>query len=319
MESSGIRKKRIKLSIISAAYNEEEVLPYFIERCERMAESLLAARSIDDYELLIVNDGSTDDTWMIIQEHNKRNHRIRGVRFSRNFGHHSAITAGLDYAKGDFIVYLDSDLQAQPEDIPRVFEEFLKGFDLVWGVAGERRDSFPIRLGSKVFYWVFNKIAGVRIPKEAVIAACSRVVAENIKKLKEVRQFSLAQWTYVGFRTSFIEVEKEERARGSIKYTLMRRVNLALGGLMGYSKLPLKVSSVVGCIMSFIGIASGVYIVLRKILFGIAIAGYASLFAAITLFFGIQFLLLWIMGEYLGIVVDEVKKRPSYIIAEVVE
>lgn len=309
----------MKLSIISAAYNEEEVLPRFIDRCERVGERLLGETRIEDYEVIIVNDGSTDNTWEIIRESHKRNQRIKGVRFSRNFGHHGAITAGLDFAKGDFIVYLDSDLQAQPEDIPGIFEEFLRGFDVVWGVARARKDSWSIQLGSRFFYWIFNKIAGVSIPREAVIAGCSKIVAENIKRLREVRQFALAQWAYVGFRTSFVEVEKKEREGGSVKYSLAKRANLALAGLIGFSKLPLKIASLVGCVMSFVGIALGVYIVFRKLAYGISIAGYASLFAAITFFFGIQFLLLWILGEYLGIVVDEVKKRPVYIIAEVVD
>ncbi len=307
------------LSIISPAYNEEEVLPHFIERVEKVCNNLLTDKEIRDYEVIIVNDGSTDNSWNIIKENHKKNSRIKGVRFSRNFGHHSAITAGLDHAKGDFIVYMDSDLQAQPEDIPRIFREFLNGFDVIWGVAKERKDTFLITLGSKVFYWIFNKIAGTKVPKEAVIAGCNRIVAENIKRLKEVRQFSLAQWTYVGFKTSFIEVDKKERFKGAIKYSFFKRVNLALVGLIGFSKFPLKISSLVGFVMSSIGFLFGVYIVLRKLLLGIPVAGYASLFAVITFFFGIQFLILGIMGEYIGIIIDEVKKRPIYIIAEVLE
>jgi glycosyltransferase involved in cell wall biosynthesis len=309
----------MKLSIISPAYNEEEVLPYFILRVEKVCEKLLADDEIKDYEVVITNDGSTDNTWDIIKENHARNSRIKGVKFSKNFGHHSAITAGLDHAKGDFIVYMDSDLQAQPEDIPRTFREFLNGFDVVWGVAKKRKETFLITLGSKAFYWIFNKIAGTKVPKEAVIAGCSRIVAENIKRLKEVRQFSLAQWTYVGFRTSFIEVDKKERLKGIKKYSFIKRVNLALVGLIGFSKFPLRISSFMGFMMSFIGFTSGIYIILRKIILGISVAGYASLFAAVTFFFGIQFLILGIMGEYIGIIIDEVKKRPVYIVAEILD
>ncbi len=307
------------LSIISPAYNEEAVLPHFIERIEKTCNSLLTHQDIKNYEIIIINDGSTDNTWDIIRKNHERNNRIKGVRFSRNFGHHSAISAGLDHAKGDFIVYMDSDLQAQPEDIPKLLKEFLKGFDIVWGIAKERKDTFLVMLGSRIFYWIFNKISGTKVPKQAIIVGCSRVVADNIKRLREVRQFSLAQWTYVGFRTSFIEVDKKERLKGIKKYSFIKRVNLALVGLIGFSKFPLKISSFIGFMMSFIGFTSGIYIILRKIILGISVAGYASLFAAVTFFFGIQFLILGIMGEYIGIIIDEVKKRPVYIVAEILE
>jgi dolichol-phosphate mannosyltransferase len=309
----------MKLSLISPAYNEEEVLPYFITRVEDVFNNLLKNNDIDDYEIILINDGSTDHSWDIIKESRMKNSKIKGIRFSRNFGHHSAISAGLDYAQGDFVVYMDSDLQAQPEDIPRILQEFQRGFDIVWGVSKERKDTFFIMLGSKVFYWIFNKISGVKVPKKAVIAGCSKIVADNIKRLQETRQFSLAQWTYVGFKTSSVEVDKQERLRGAKKYGFFKRVNLALVGLVGFSKFPLKISSFIGFIMSIIGFSSGLYVILRKIILGISMEGYASLFAAITFFFGILFLILGIMGEYIGIIVDEVKRRPVYIVAEVLE
>lgn len=309
----------MKLSIISPAYNEDEVLPYFIERVENVCNELVEKGNINTYEVIIVNDGSYDRTWDIIKQNNGRNSKIRGIKFSRNFGHHAAITAGLDYAKGDFVVYMDSDLQAQPEDIPRFLNEFRNGYDVVWGVTKERKDSFLVSFGSRVFYSIFNKIAGTKVPKDAIIAGCSRKAAENIKSLKEVRQFAVAQWTYVGFNTSFIEVEKKERFRGSIKYSLLKRINLALIGLIGFSKLPLKISSFLGFFMSLIGMTLGTYIVLRKLLLGIPVAGYASLFAAITFLFGIQFLILGIIGEYIGIIIDEVKRRPVYIVEDILE
>ncbi len=307
----------MKLSIISPAYNEEEVIPYFIERTENVCEGLLKKQIIKDYEVIIIDDGSTDNTWNIIEKNYLRNTKIRGIKFSRNFGHHSAVTAGLDYVKGDFVIYMDSDLQAQPEDIPKLLREFSKGFEIIWGVAKERKDGPLVVLGSKVFYWIFNKISGIKVPKEAVIVGCSRTVAENIKRLKEIRQFSLAQWTYVGFKTSFIEVDKKERFKGKVKYNFPKRINLALVGLIGFSKFPLKISSFIGFAMSFTGFLLGFYILLRKLLFGISAPGYASLFIAITIFFGIQFLILGIMGEYIGIIIDEVKKRPIYIIEEI--
>lgn len=309
----------MKLSIISPAYNEEEVLPYFISRAEKVCDNLIANDEIQDYEILIVNDGSTDNTWDIIKEHHKNNQRIKGLKFSRNFGHHSTTIAGLDYVKGDFAIFMDSDLQAQPEDVLKLLQEFKKGFDVVWGIAKKRKDNFWIRLSSKLFYLMFNKISGMKLPVETVMAGCSKLAFNYIRQLREVRQFAPALWMYVGFKSSFIELEKKERFKGSIKYSFTNRIKLALIGLIGFSKFPLKISSFAGFFMSIIGFALGGYMVFRKFFYGIPIAGYASLFAAITFFFGIQFLILGIIGEYIGIIIDEVKRRLTYIVEEVLE
>ncbi len=307
----------VKLSIISPAYNEEDVLPYFFERGERVCESLLKCGDIKDYEIIIVNDGSMDTTWDIIKENHKRNPKIKGVKFSRNFGHHSAILAGLDHANGDLVVYMDSDLQAQPEDIPKLLKEFSKGFNMVWGVAKKREDNFVIRLGSKFFYGIFNKITGVRVPKQPIMAGASKLAAKHIKQLREIRQFSLAQWTYVGLKTSYIEVDKKERFKGEIKYNWAKRFNLALDGIVGFSKFPLKISSYLGFVMSFVGFSFGIYMICKKLIFGGVVPGYTSIIATITFLFGVLFLILGIIGEYMGIIIDEVKKRPIYIVEEV--
>jgi len=307
----------LKVSIISPAYNEEEVLPFFIERVEKVCEKLSNTARVKDYEVLIIDDGSTDNTWAIIKNSHVRNQKIRGIKFSRNFGHHGTTVAGLDHATGDFIIFMDSDLQAQPEDIPKLLDEYSKGNDLVWGIARERKDNFLITLSSKLFYWVFNKIAGVKIFNENVMAGCSQVAAGHIRSMREVRQFAPAIWKYVGFRNSVIELEKKGRFKGSVKYNFKKRLNLALVSVVGFSKFPLKISSVLGFIMSLVGISLGVYIVIIKFIRGIPVPGYTSLFASLMFFLGIQFLILGILGEYVGIILDEVKRRPIYIAEEV--
>jgi dolichol-phosphate mannosyltransferase len=309
----------MKLSIISPAYNEDEVLPHFIGRTEKVCDNLLKSQAITDYEIIIIDDGSTDNTWGVIDKNHRRNANIRGVKFSRNFGQHSSILAGLDHADGDFVVFLDSDLQAQPEDIPNLLQESFKGYDMVWGVARERKDTFIIRASSRIFYWIFNKIAGVRVPKEPIIACASKRAVNHIRKLREVRQFSLAQWVYVGFKTTYIEVDKKERLKGEVKYNFLKRANLAVISIVGFSKLPLQISNFIGFFMSLIGLGLGFFMVSLKLFLGIPVPGYASIIAAITFFFGIQFMILGIMGEYIGIIMDEVKRRPIYIVEEILE
>jgi polyisoprenyl-phosphate glycosyltransferase len=306
----------MKLSVISPAFNEEEVLPFFIDRLNAVFSNMIRNNSISNFELIIVDDGSIDNTWSIIKQNNSQTPQIKGMRFSRNFGHHSAIAAGLEHATGDVIIYMDSDLQAQPEDIPKLLSKFSEGIDVVWGVASKRDDSFLIKFCSSLFYKLFNKIAGVSVPRGIVMAGFSKKVVDNINKLKEVRQFSLAQWSYVGFASASIPIEKMGRFKGSAKYSFLKRLSLALNGVIGFSTLPLKISSYIGFIMAPIGLILGMYVVLRKLLFDIPVIGYASIFAAMTFFFGIQFLILGVLGEYIGIITAEVKKRPRYIIRE---
>lgn len=309
----------IKLSIISAAFNEESVLPVFLDHAIAVCSASSKKVDIDDFEIIVVDDGSADFTWDIIQQRHQQDQRVKGIRLSRNFGHHAAIMAGLDYASGDYVIYMDSDMQAQPADIPRIIDEFRRGFDIVWGIATSRKDNLFVSLGSKVFRWIFNKASRLDIPRNAVMGGCSRQAADNIKKLREFNRFSLGLWTYVGFKTAYIQVEKKSRFSGKVKYDLMKRTRLAITSLIGFSTFPLKLSSVLGFFMAAIGILMGLYIIFRKIFLGIAIAGYASLFAVITFFAGLQFLMLGIIGEYIGIILSEVKQRPIYIVEQRLE
>ncbi|MGO9953188.1 MAG: glycosyltransferase [Dissulfurispiraceae bacterium] len=309
----------MKLSVISAAFNEENVLPIFLDHVISVCSLSQEKLDIADFELIVVDDGSSDSTWDIIKQRHQQNQHIKGIRFSRNFGHHAAIMAGLDAASGNYIIYMDSDMQAQPEDIPKLINEFRQGFDIVWGVATARKDSLIATLGAKAFRWIFRRASRLDIPRNAVMAGCSRRAAENIKRLREFNRFSLGLWTYVGFHTAFVPVEKKSRLSGNVKYNLMKRVSLAITSLVGFSTFPLKLSSYLGFSMAVIGILMGFFIVIRKIFLGIAIAGYASLFAVITLFAGLQFLMLGIIGEYIGIILSEVKQRPIYVVEQRLE
>lgn len=306
----------MKLSVISPAYNEEEVLPYYFDQVEKVCNRLMTEGIISDYEIIIIDDGSTDDTWNIIHTSNKKNGHIRGIKLSRNFGHHNAISAGLMQSEGDFTILMDADLQANPDHIPDFINAFRNGSDMVWGIAKQRKGDFLVTLGSQIYYWFFNKISGIKIPKNAIMIAASRRALDQILKLKEVRQFTIAQWMYVGFKTSYIPMERRSRLKGSAKYTFLNRIRLALISIVGFSKVPLKISSWLGFMMFLVGTSSGIYIIIRKVFYGISVSGYASLFSAMTMLFGVQFFILGIIGEYMGIVIDEVKSRPRFVIEE---
>jgi polyisoprenyl-phosphate glycosyltransferase len=305
---------RTKLSIISAAFNEENILPVFIERTVKVCSGLVDSEDLDSYELIIVDDGSNDKTWQTIEDSHMENSNIKGLKLSRNFGQHAAIMAGLDQAEGDYMIYLDSDLQAQPEDIPKILRELCGGCDVAWGVASERNDGIVAKVGSKIFSWFFRKASKLHIPGNAVIGACSRSAADNIRQLREFNRFSLGLWSYVGFKTAYVDVEKKSRFSGPARYNFMRRLKLAISSIVGFSAFPLRLASLLGFVMACVGILLGSYVIYRKLFLGIALAGYASLFAVITFFAGLQFLLLGIIGEYVGIILSEVKRRPIYIV-----
>lgn len=308
-----------KLSVITTAFNEEVGLHHFVDRVSSVCRELVTSGIISDYEIVIVDDGSFDKTWDSIRQAHEKNKCVHGIRFTRNFGHHAAIMAALDHATGAHIIYMDSDLQAQPEEIPRLLQKFQAGYDVVWGVAAHRQDSWVATIGSRVFRWLFKRFSKFDLPRNAVMGGCSRRAAESIKQLREFNRFSLAIWSYVGFKTAQVIVEKKKRLAGNSKYSILQRVKLAVASIVGFSIFPLKIASILGFVMASVGILLGTYVIYRKIVLGIALAGYASLFAAITFFAGLQFLILGILGEYIGIIMSEVKGRPAYLVEQILE
>lgn len=284
-----------------------------------MCEKLLKESEIEDYEILVVDDGSKDKTWNLIKENHERNSRVKGIKFSKNFGHHSAITACFDFSEGDFTIFMDSDLQAQPEDFPKLIKEFKNGFDVVWGVASEREDSFLVKLTAKYFYKFFNKVTGINTPRDIVFACFSKKVILSIREFREFKRYSHAIWSYVGYKNSIVKVRKEGRFTGEIKYSFTKRISLAIVSLIGFSKFPLRMVSIIGFVTSAFSIVLSIYMILKKLFLGIDTKGFAAIIVTISFFFGILFLILGIIGEYIGIMLDEVKNRPLYLTEEILK
>jgi polyisoprenyl-phosphate glycosyltransferase len=301
---------RPDISIVVPVYNEEENLPELHRRLKTVLEDVMQV----SYEMIFVDDGSSDSSWEIVERFHKENHKCKGIKLSRNFGHHPALTAGIDGAEGGVCVVMDADLQARPEDIPQAFEQFEKGNDVVWAVAHAREDGLVAKCGAKLFYVLFNKVAGVKIPTNIVFLALSRRALDALGAYREKRRFLAGMFGNIGFRHETITVKKGERFAGEVKYSLRRRLVLASAGITAYSKIPLKMASYVGWLMSFCSIVFAVGTFMRKILFGSIVSGYASLIVAITFLAGVQLIMLGILGEYIGVVLDEVKDRPIYIV-----
>ena len=298
------------ISVVIPVYNEEENLPELYRRLRCVLEQKLKVT----YEIIFVDDGSKDNSWNIIEDLHNRNKAVKGIKFSRNFGHHIAVTAGIDNASGEVTVIMDADLQARPEDIPTAFEEYKKGYDVIWAVAEKREDGIVAKIGAKIFYTLFNKMAHINIPEDIVFLTFSRRAIDAIRTFGEKRRMLAGIYSNIGFRSTTFFVKKDERFRGEVKYNFKRRLLLAVTGIIGHSKIPLRISSYCGFVVAVFSVVFALIIFIRKIFFNISVSGYASLIVAITFLGGIQLLIMGVLGEYIGVMIDEVKNRPTYIV-----
>jgi dolichol-phosphate mannosyltransferase len=311
----------IKFSVISPIYNESENLLELYSRLTIVLENLCNEEGLSplSYEIVLVDDGSTDSSWQAIKALNKKDSRVKGISFSRNFGHHIAITAGLDYAKGEAVILLDGDLQDPPEEIPKLLREFEKGIDLVYGIRHERQDSVLKKLTSYLFWWILRRFSGVNIPQgQTMLRIMSRRLVEVLKEMREHARFIHGMMAWAGFTVSTIEVQHRPRMKGKSKYNIPKMFKLAFHAVTSFSTVPLRLATYLGFLSAFTSILVGGYFIYRKIFYNIPVLGYASIIVSIFFIGGIQLLVLGIFGEYLGRTYQEVQKRPLYISKEVI-
>ena len=307
----------VRLSIIVPMYNEEEGLDSFFERVEPIAEGIVGPLGAA-YEIICVDDGSRDDTVRALLQHRKRNPAIKIVRLSRNFGKETALSAGLDHAQGAAIVPMDADLQDPPELLPKLFAKWLEGYDVVYAVRESRQsDTLAKRLTAGWFYRVYNWLAEVRIPyNTGDYRLIDRRVAEALARLPERNRFMKGLFTWVGFRQTGIAYEREERAFGSSKWRYWKLWNFALDGITASSTLPLRIWSYLGLVVSLFAFAFAIFLIVRTLVNGVDVPGYASLMVVVLMLGGLNLIGLGVIGEYLGRTYVEVKQRPLYLVSE---
>jgi polyisoprenyl-phosphate glycosyltransferase len=305
---------RPDLSIVVAAYNEEDVLHIFFERLR----SVLGGLGVS-YEIVCVNDGSRDRTAEILNAAHAADPRIKVVHFARNFGKELALTAGLDFASGEAVVPLDADLQ----DPPELIEDFLKlwreGYDVVYAVREARdTDSWMKRTTAGIFYSLLGKVSNVQIPRNAGdFRLMDRRVVEALRLFRERNRFMKGLFSWVGFRQTSVGYRRPERAAGQSKFNYWKLWNFALDGITGYSTVPLRLAGYSGLVFAFIAMLYGAYLMLRTLISGVDMPGYASLMVAVIFMGGVQLVVLGIIGEYLGRMYSEAKQRPLYIVESV--
>lgn len=299
------------LSVVVPVYNEEASIGAFFDRLTPVLEALGVS-----FEVVCVNDGSTDATQALLSEAHWHDPRIRVLTFSRNFGKEAALTAGLDHARGQAVVPIDADLQDPPELIGAMLECWRAGHDVVLAVRRRREsDSWLKRRSAAAFYALINRIARIRIPANAGdFRLMDRRVVETLKALPERNRFMKGLFAWVGFRQCEVAYDRPERVGGKTRFNYWRLWNFALDGITGHSTLPLRIAGYLGILTALAALLFGVWLVIRTLVFGADVPGYASSMVVTLFLGGIQLIVLGVIGEYLGRVYQETKQRPLYVV-----
>lgn len=301
-----------KLSLVVPVYYEQEVILQFLKETKEELEKLSV-----EYEYVFVDDGSKDKTVDIISKEAKKDSRIKLVVFSYNHGKASAVSAAIAHASGDYLLYMDPDLQDPPVEISRFLNEIEKGYDLVWGIRKEKMDSFINKQFSKIFWGTLNKFTGLNIPKGiAVMRMFNREFADEFLKYNETNRFIEGIFINISKKWTTIEIGQRERFAGTSKFNFKRKMQLAFDAIFDFSELPLKMTVKFGMMLVALGIIGLFTLVISKLFFIEFQAGWPSIIASIVIVFGLQLFFLGIVSLYIGRIYKEVKRRPLYSIKD---
>ncbi len=303
------------ISVVVPCYNESEALPKFMEELEKV----VAGMNYVDFQVVLVNDGSKDNTLEVMKELAAGNSMVKYVSFSRNFGKEAAMYAGLAHADGDYVAIMDADLQDPPEFLEQMYEAVTKeGYDCAAARRVTRKGEPPIR---SFFARMFYKLMGKMSKTEVVDGArdfrlMSRKVVDALLECKEYNRFSKGMFGWVGFKTKWIEYENVERVAGQTKWNFWSLFKYSIEGIVAFSTTPLVFASFIGLLFCMIAFIAVIFIVVRKFAFGDPVAGWASMTCIITFIGGLQLFFMGVFGQYLAKTYLEVKNRPIYIVAE---
>lgn len=304
-----------RLSVVVPLYNEAPGVPELLKRLG----AVLTALPGGPHEIVIVDDGSTDDTFRLLTEAAQRDPRVVAISLSRNFGHQAALSAALDHASGDLVAVMDGDLQDPPEALPLLIAEQAKGFDVVYARRIRRKEAWPLRVAYFLFYRLIARVSNVRLPVDAGdFSLLSRRVVEQLRRLREHHRYLRGLRSWVGFRQTGIDVERSRRGAGESKYGPIRLLRLALDGIFAFSMAPLRAASILGLVTIVGSLLFALYAVYVRLFLGRSPTGFTALIVAITLLSGVQLLVLGVIGEYLGRVYEETKGRPHYLVGRIV-
>lgn len=304
-------QEKPKLSILIPVLNEERnILPLYNKLSAELSKLSLS------YEIVFIDDGSSDNSLSAIKEINSKDPKVLCLSFSRNFGHMAALSAGMDFARGDAVITMDADLQHPVELIPKLISEWEKGAQVVNTVrTGAKGAGVFKRITAGIFYYLINKIAKINLPANAAdFRLIDRQVVETFKSMKERSRFLRGMVSWVGYKQAFIPYEADKRFSGTTKYSVSRMIAFAIDGIASFSAFPLRLSTYFGLFVAFLSALYIIYAIYIKIFTNQAIQGWTSVLVAVLFMGGVQLISLGIIGEYLSRVYDEAKGRPLYII-----
>jgi len=300
------------ISIVSPVYRAEKILPILVSEI-----NLVMERIGEDYEIILVDDRSPDNSWEVMKVLSSQNSKIKSIRLSRNFGQHSAIFAGLTKAKGDWVVVMDCDMQDQPKEIAKLYKKALEGYDIVLGQRENRKDKFLKKLSSKLFYKVFNYLSGGQFNNEiGNFGIYKKKVIDSILNINDYIKFFPLFINWVGFKSTSIPIEHSTREEGKSSYSISRLLKLAFNVIISFSDKPLRLFINFGLGISILSFILGIYYLYLAVTHRITQPGFSSLILSIWFLSGIIISCIGIVGVYLGKTFDQTKNRPTFIIDE---
>ncbi len=303
-----------KITIIIPAYNEEESLPHLYERLEKLMSSM----EHYEFEILFVNDGSKDNTINLIKEYREKDNRISYVDFSRNFGKEIAMIAGLDYATGDCVIFMDADLQDPPELIPELVKYWEEGYDDVYAKRSSRKgETWLKKFTSKMYYRVLQHLTNVPIQQDTGdFRLLDRRCVNALRKMRESQRNSKSMFSWIGYKKKEVLYDRDPRIAGQTKWNYKKLVDLAIDGITSFTTSPLRISTYISIPTFIVLFVYFVYVIAKCIVTSTIIQAYQAIILLILFFSGVQILLFGIIGEYLGRIFNESKDRPLYLVNE---
>ncbi|HIP48249.1 MAG TPA: glycosyltransferase [Lutibacter sp.] len=303
---------KVHISVVTPVYECGNSLKKLYERLENSLSQIT-----NSFEIIMVNDASPDNAWETIKLLSEKDTRVKGINLSRNFGQHRAITAGLDFTQGEWVVVMDCDLQDQPEEILKLYNKAQEGYDVVFGKRTQRQDNYFKTLASKTFYKVYDYLTGYDTDHSiANFSIISKNVVKNFRKMGEQHKPYGYFVNWLGFKRADIEIEHASRLEGKSSYSLKKLIDLATDNIISQSNKPLKMSIKFGFTMSFFSAGYALYLIARYLLADISVAGWTSVMVSIYFVAGLLLVNLGFVGLYIGKIFDETKKRPLYVVDE---
>lgn len=305
----------LKISVVSPVYRAEQIVPKLVERIKNALEKITT-----NYEIILVEDCGPDQSWQAIEKECLKNKRVKGIKLSRNFGQHYAITAGLDHCTGDWMVVMDCDLQDQPEEIEKMLSHALSNrYDYVFGQRVNRKDSFLKRIGSRLFFHFFSWLTGIpQDPSIANFGVFSKPVIDAFVKMREPQRTFPAMVRWTGFSMGKVPIQHDSRSEGKSSYTFSKLISLAIDSALSYSDKPLYITIKIGMFISLVSISIAFYNLCAYFLGLILVPGYTSTIFAIFFMGGLILFFLGVIGLYISKIFDGVKQRPLYLIKEII-